>query len=200
MKQPPISSSPIDRQLLTLSCTSYPLASTYANDTSVPSHVTQQQPTFSSFSIQQHQVFCKNRQPQHAPAIRHASQVSQQCIQEQAHQHHQPCSTTTTFQKATLPTCSIPQYASRAYSNASPAQKTICPQRSASSASRSSAFSPLSVTPTRQQQLKTHQSAYNYQQQFLLQQRQQQPHNQMYGEQQHQVNASQDHRMYNNWR
>lgn len=213
-KQLPVS-SPIsnDRQLPTLhSTSSYHPTSTYASGTSTTLQISQQQPAFSPYSVQQRQISCKNLQP-HTPTIRHASQVSQQPIQGQIHQHGSmqhpysypstTYSTTTTIQKATLPTCKIPHNTSRAYSSVLSSQKVMYPQRSVSSSGCSSAFSPLPQPPTRQQQLITHHSTYNYQQQqFLLQQQQQQQRQkQFYGEQQqNQINASQDHQMYSNWR
>ncbi|KAK6100854.1 HPC2 and ubinuclein domain family protein [Brugia pahangi] len=153
---------------------------------------------------QQRQISCKNLQSQHSPTIRHASQLSQQSIQEQVHQHqHNPTQHPYSYSSSTmtLPTCNIPQNASRAYSSVLPSQKVMYPQHSVSSAGCSSAFSPLPQPPTQQQQLMTHQSAYSYQQeQFLLHQQQQQRQKQLYGQQQHQMNASRNHQTYNNWR
>uniref|UniRef100_A0A0R3S2K2 C3H1-type domain-containing protein n=1 Tax=Elaeophora elaphi TaxID=1147741 RepID=A0A0R3S2K2_9BILA len=223
-KQLPISASSLsnDHQPPTLHSTSscHP-ASAYVSGTFTASQVSQQQPAFSPYSVQQRQISCKNLHSQHTPTIRHASQVSQQPIQEQLHQHqHGPTqhqysyssstySSPTTIQKAALPTCNIPHNASRAYNSVLSSQKVMYPQRSVSSAGCSSAFSPLPQPPTRQQQLMVHHSAYNYQQQqFLLQQQQQQQQHQqqqrqkqLYNEQQqNQMNASQDHQIYSNWR
>ncbi|VDN94400.1 unnamed protein product [Brugia pahangi] len=206
VKQLPNSSSLSNgSQLSTLhSISSYPLSSTCVNDTFTKSQITQQQPVFSSCSVQQRQISCKNLQSQHSPTIRHASQLSQQSIQEQVHQHqHNPTQHPYSYSSSTmtLPTCNIPQNASRAYSSVLPSQKVMYPQHSVSSAGCSSAFSPLPQPPTQQQQLMTHQSAYSYQQeQFLLHQQQQQRQKQLYGQQQHQMNASRNHQTYNNWR
>uniref|UniRef100_A0A1I8EKI0 Uncharacterized protein n=1 Tax=Wuchereria bancrofti TaxID=6293 RepID=A0A1I8EKI0_WUCBA len=137
VKQLPISSSSSlsnGNQLSTLhSISSYPLSSTCANDTFTTSQMTHQQPVFSSCSVQQRQLSSKNLQSQHSSAIRHASQISQQSIQEQVHQHqHSPIqhpynysSPAMTVQKAALPTCNIPQNASRAYNSVLPSQKPL---------------------------------------------------------------------------
>uniref|UniRef100_A0A1I7V8D2 HUN domain-containing protein n=1 Tax=Loa loa TaxID=7209 RepID=A0A1I7V8D2_LOALO len=212
VKQLSVSSPPLPNQPLTLHSTSssHSTALTHASGTFTTSQMTQQQPAFFPYSAQQRHISSKNLQSQHTPTIRHASQVSQQ--QENQHQHgpiQHPYSypsstycTTTNIQKASLPTCSIPHNASRAYNSVLSSQKVIYPQHSVSSAGCSSAFSPLSQPPTRQQQLMTHESSDSYQQQqFLLQQQQKQRQKQLYGEQQQQqVNATQDHQMYSNWR
>ncbi|KAM3724339.1 Ubinuclein-2 [Dirofilaria immitis] len=213
------SSLPNDhRQQALHSTSSYSPTSVYASGTFATSQtLNQQQPAFSPYSAQQRQISYKNLQSQHAPTIHHASQISQQPIQEQVHQHvsiqhayNYPASSysssTTTVQKATLPTCNISHNASRAYNSVLSSQKVMFPQRSVSSPGCSSAFSPLQP-PARQQQLMTQQqSVYNYQHQQLLlqqqQQQQQQHQKQLYGEQQqHQVRTSQDRQIYsNNWR
>ncbi|KAL4002143.1 HPC2 and ubinuclein domain family protein [Acanthocheilonema viteae] len=215
-KQLPISSPSLsnDRHPATLHSTSscHP-ASSYTSSTFTTSQTIQQQPAFSPYSVQQRQISSKNLQSQHTSTIRHASQVSQQPVQEQMRRHQHGStqhpysypsstySTTATIQKATLPTCSIPHNASRVYNTVLSSQKVVHPQRSVSSAGSSSAFSPLPQSPTRQQQLMTHQSAYNYQQhQFLLQQQQQQQRQKHLYDEQQQNQQNQDHQMYNNWR
>lgn len=206
-KQIPVSSAPSvsnDHQLPSLnSASSCHPSSAYASGTLTASQMTQQ-PVFSPYPVQQRQASCKSFQSQHKPTIRHASQVSQQHIQEQIRQHQyrptqQPYpsstySTTATIQNATLPTCNIPHNTSRVYNTMLSSQKIMYLQSSVSSSNSSSAFSPL--PQPRQEQLMPQQSTYNYQQQqFLLEQQQKQ----LYEQQQNKVN-SRDHQMYSNWR
>lgn len=212
VKQLPISPISNNHKSPTLHSTSsnHP-ASTYASDTFTASEM-----NFSSYSVQQRQTSCKNLHSQQTSTVYHASQGSQQPVQEQMRRHQHgliqhpysypssTCSTTTTVQKTTLPTCNIPHNASRVYNTVLSSQKVAYPQRSVSSASSSSAFSVLPQSPARQQQLMVHQSAYNYQQQFLLQQQQQQQQQQrqkqLHSEQQqNQMNSSHDHQMYSSW-